>query len=94
MERKMPNLNVFENIVGNGVFVHYEQMLHFPQCCQSSSTTEAIKGGSTELGVIIANKHCQTEILLQVKISASDFYFSCHCTNKKLYIWSKELISC
>ena len=41
METKMPILNGFKNIVENGAFAHYEQMLHFPQCFQRSCTTEA-----------------------------------------------------
>ena len=44
----MPNLNIFENIVGNIAFAHYEQMLYFPQCFQRSSATEASEGVSME----------------------------------------------
>ena len=31
METKIQILNGFENIVENGAFAHYEQMLHVPQ---------------------------------------------------------------
>jgi len=37
----MSNLNLFEKIVGNEAFAHHEQMLHFQQCFQRSSVTEA-----------------------------------------------------
>ena len=43
----MPNLNIFENIVGNIAFAHHEQMLYFPQF-QRSSATEASEGVSME----------------------------------------------
>ena len=41
MERKMPELKCFEYIEENGAFAPNEQMLHFPQCFQRPSATEA-----------------------------------------------------
>jgi len=49
MEMNMPSWNDFENIVQNGTFAHYEQMLLFPQCFQRSSVKEAKKGISYEV---------------------------------------------
>ena len=45
-ERKTVILKGFENNVDNGAFAHYEQMLHFLQCFQKSSLTEASKGNA------------------------------------------------
>ena len=38
------NVEYFENVVENGAFAHYEQMLHFPQYLKLSSATETSKG--------------------------------------------------
>jgi len=43
--KETPILNGFKNIVGNGVFAQYEQILHFPQCFLQSSATEALLKG-------------------------------------------------
>ena len=34
LQKEKTFLNGFKNIVENGAFAHYEQMLHFPQCFQ------------------------------------------------------------